>query len=259
MAPPAKKRTRTARNSPPATQAAPSALLADHRTAWLVNSDDRAVELKARGETFKVSKAVLVKHSEYFETCLNGQFKEADKGAVEFDGEVDPKYLALYIGVSYSHSTLVPHDSPTFAEYPEACTPNTPLKDFIEVYKLCDRFLSHKMREFMAKCIKKYIGDGHRALFRTDKDHFMQKYLMREFADGFEALDLRDKLQREMGVTLISYFCEGISYMSWANDSEEVSDRPRFVANVSRRFALQLAELQISRKAMKRKELKGPN
>lgn len=216
------------------------------------------MEIRTKGQLFKVSKTVLAKHSEYFETCLNGQFKEADKGVVEFDDEVDPKYLALYIGLAYSHSTLVPHDSPTFAEYPEACAPKTPLRDFIEVYKLCDRFLSTDMAAYMKKCINTAIGDGHRALFRTGSDHFLQKVLTRDFADGFEALEMGNAPQRAMGVTLVKYFCEGISYRAWINHSEDVRDRPNFVANVSRGYALQLAELQASRKMLKRKELKGP-
>lgn len=223
----------------------------------LSRGDDDICEMKAGGESFKVSKAVLCKHSEYFETCFNGEFSEARKGIVQFE-DVDPKYLALYVGLCYSFSTLVPHAPPPFSETPEATAPETPLKDYVEVYKLCDRFLSVKMADYMIKCIDKSIGDGHRALFRVTTDDAIQKMLMRDFADGYEALDDRHARQVELAAVMVRYFCDGVRYTAWREFGDEVKDRPRFVAHVSRMFADKLAELQATKKMMRRKELGGP-
>lgn len=169
--------------------------------------------------------------------------------------DVDPKYLALYIGLCYSYSSLVPHAPPPFSNTPEATAPEAPLRDYVEVYKLCDRFLSAKMADYMIQCIYKSIGDGHRALFRVTADDAIQKMLMRDFADGYEALDER---QVELAGVMVRYFCEGVSYAAWREFGDEVRDRPRFVAHVARMFADKLAELQAARKAMKRKEMTGP-
>ncbi|KAF7544006.1 hypothetical protein G7Z17_g10294 [Cylindrodendrum hubeiense] len=218
--------------------------------------DNQVVELKTRGETFKVSKSVLTKHSEYFEGCLTGQFQEASKGVVQFGDDVDPRYLALYIGLAYSHSTIVPHTPPPPAESPESSAPKTPLRDFVEVYKLCDRFLSPVMASFIEKCIKTAIGDGHRALFRTEADEVIQKALMRDFADAYEALEPGHAEQNDLGAIMVTYFCDGVSFQAWMSCMEEIMDRPRFVGHVSRGFASKLAVLQGAR--LKRKELKGP-
>ncbi|KAM5354376.1 hypothetical protein ACJ41O_001025 [Fusarium nematophilum] len=217
------------------------------------------VELKAKGDIFHVAKHVLTKNSEYFEGCLNGQFTEAKKRTVEFgdDDDVEPRYLALYIGLAYSHSSIVPHAPPQPAKNPEASKPRTPMRDFVEVYKLCDRFISPAMGSFIERCIDVAIGDGHRALYRTEGDNGMQKVLMRDFADGYEALVMTHPGQKGVGDRMVSYFCEGVSYLAWVTGMEEVMDRPRFVAHVSRCFATKLKELQDGRK-LKRKELAGP-
>ena len=197
---------------------------------------------------------VLCKHSEYFDTCLNSEFSEARKGIIQFD-DIDPKYLALYIGVCYTYSTLVTPAAPAFATNPELSAPATPMKDYVEVYKLCDRFLSSSIAVDIVKSIEKCIGDGHRALFRSAHDRSLQKRLMRDFADGYEALNLEHAKQSDMAKTLITYFSDGVDYMAWVEDSEELKYRPRFVAEVSRAFA---AKLQIL-KPRKRKELLGPS
>ncbi|KPM44804.1 hypothetical protein AK830_g1719 [Neonectria ditissima] len=251
---PVKKKARSCRVPPSEDQVTQSLLLSDHRTAWLVN-DDQIVELRTRGETFKVSKSVLTKHSEYFEGCLTGKFQEANKGVVQFDDDVNSRYLALYIGLAYSHSSIVPHTPPPPSEAPEASAPKTPLRDFVEVYKLCDRFLSPVMASFIEQCIETAIGDGHRALFRTESDDGVQKALMRDFADAYEALQPGHVKQTELGVVMINYFCEGVSFRAWIACMEEVMDRPRFVGHVSRGFASKLGSLGTK---LRRKELKGP-
>lgn len=240
----------------PARQLALCVCRSDWLTCGLCASDNQVVELKTRGETFKVSKSVLTRHSEYFEGCFTGQFLEANKGVVQFDDDVDPRYLALYIGLAYSHSSIVPHTPPPPAESPESSAPKAPLRDFIEVYKLCDRFLSPTMASFIEKCIKTAIGDGHRALFRTEADETIQKALMRDFADAYEALEPGHAEQSDLCNLMITYFCDGVSFEAWISCMEEIMDRPRFIGHVSRGFASKLAALQGAR--LKRKELKGP-
>ncbi|KAF5674301.1 BTB POZ [Fusarium heterosporum] len=257
MAPPKKKTRRAARADEAEEQ--PS-VLTDFRTSWLVKSDEQMVELKVKGETYRVAKAVLTKNSEYFEGCLNGRFTEAKKGTIDFndDDDIDARYLALYIGLAYSHSSIVvPHAPPRPAQNPETAAAKTPMRDYVEVYKLCDRFISPAMGEYIARCINVAIGNGHRALYRTEADEGFQKLLMRDFADGYEALNMQHNPQVELGNSLITYFCEGVSYRVWIKTMDELKDRPKFVAHVSRGFANKLLEVEYTRKRL-RKELVGP-
>ncbi|KAF4467435.1 hypothetical protein FALBO_5688 [Fusarium albosuccineum] len=258
--PPPRKKARTARNTPkddPSQEQ--SSILTDSRTSWLLKSDEQMVELKVKNETFQVAKSVLTKNSEYFEGCLNGRFSEAKKRTVDFgdDEEIDSRYLALYIGLAYSSSSIVPHTIPRPSKNPQASAPKTPMRDYVEVYKLCDRFISPAMGEFIESCIDVAIRDGHRALFRTAGDEGMQKVLMRDFADAYEALRATQTKQQDIGNRMVSYFCEGVSYNAWFTGMEELVDRPKFIAHVSRGFAGKLRDLQHGRK-LKRKELAGP-
>ncbi|KAF4949979.1 hypothetical protein FGADI_8517 [Fusarium gaditjirri] len=258
MAPPRKKpRTRVGPKDDPADEQS-AGILTDFRTSWLLKNDEQLVEVKVKGETFQVAKNVLTKNSEYFESCLNGRFAEAKKGGVEFnDEDIEPRYLALYIGVAYSHSSIVPHAHPRPAQNPEATPIRTSMRDYVEVYKLCDRFISPIMGEYIARCIDVAIGNGHRALYRTEADQGTQKLLMRDFADGYEALNMQHSSQVELGNRMITYFCEGVSYKAWIETTEELRDRPKFICHVSRGFATKLQELQASRK-LRRKEWAGP-
>ncbi|KAL7811614.1 hypothetical protein V8C26DRAFT_422371 [Trichoderma gracile] len=233
-----------------------SVLLADYRTAWLLASDEPSAKIICKNETFKVHMSVIKQHSEYFDTCINKPFAEAD-GVVQFD-DIEPRYMAFYLGVAYSYSSILPHTPPAPSENPEAKAVRTPLRDFIEVYKLCDRFMSAQMGDFMLKCIRTSIGDGHRALFRSAADKDQQKALMRDFADGYEALEQGHAVQRELSERIIEYFVEGVSYDAWDEYVEEVMDRPMFVAQVSKGFARKLAEALAARHKVKRKELGGP-
>ncbi|KAF9767683.1 hypothetical protein IL306_015107 [Fusarium sp. DS 682] len=256
MAPPRKKpRTRGgAKDDTPDEQS--TSILTDFRTSWLLKSDEQLVDLKVKGDTLQVAKHVLTKNSEYFEGCLNGRFAEAKKGVVEFD-DIEPRYLALYIGLAYSHSSIVPHSHPRPSQSPEATPIMTPMRDYVEVYKLCDRFISPTMGEFIVRCIDVAIGNGHRALYRTEADQGTQKLYMRDFADGYEALNMEHSGQAEMGDRMVTYFCEGVSYKAWIETMEELRDRPKFVGHVSRGFATKLQELQAGRK-LRRKEWAGP-
>ncbi|KND87525.1 hypothetical protein TOPH_07849 [Tolypocladium ophioglossoides CBS 100239] len=235
----------------------PSMLLSDYRTCWLVKSDAPAIEIIAKDEVFSVHKSILTTHSEYFETCLNKGFAEAADNLIRFE-DIDPKYLGYYLGLAASYSSIVPHIPLMPLEDPEASPKRASIQDFVEVYKLCDRFLSSEMAAFMVFCIKTAIGVGHRALHQAGRDGDKQKALMRDFADGFEALNRDHEVQAALAKKLIEYFCEGIDYMAWDMWMEEVMNRPNFVAHVSKSFARKLVDAMTSRTKLKRKELSGP-
>lgn len=199
---------------------------------------------------------VLLRNSEYFERCLQEPWTEASKGSVTFD-DIEPKYFALFAGVAYCCSSIIPMQAPQSSENPQTRGERTPLKDWIEVYKLADRFICPVMSPFLLKCVNNAIGEGHRALFRSQNDKDLQKKLIRDFADGYEALDTSHAEQKTLSHTLIEYFCEGVGYLSWVEGWEDMLDRPNFVAGVSGGFAKKLSELQHGRR-LKRKELNMP-
>src|SRR6478735_2379572 len=121
----------------------------------MCRSDEQMVELRVKSEVFHVAKSVLTKNSDYFEKCLAGSFIEAKKGIVDFndDSEIESRYLGLYIGLAYSHSSIAPHTPPRPAQSPETMAARTPMRDYIEVYKLCNRFMSEAMGDFMVRCL----------------------------------------------------------------------------------------------------------
>ena len=216
------------------------------------------MELVAKGDILVVHRDVLTRNSEYFQQCLKGgPWSEARKGSIQFD-DIESKFLALFIGVAYTHSSFVPVNEPQWAQNPQACTKRTPLRDLIEVYKLCDRFICPAMGEYIVKCAKVAIGDGHRALFRSPHDESQQRAMMRDFADGYEGLDLGNREQKQLADLIVEYFCAGVNYISWNEFMEDIVDCPRFVSSVSRAFAKKLWDLSQARK-LRRKELDGPS
>lgn len=219
-------------------------------------TDDPAVDLVVKGDVFSVHKSVLTKHSEYFEACLSKPFAEAADNVIRFD-DIEPRYLGYYLGLAASYSSIVPHTAPVPLQHPEARGRQVSMRDFVEVYKLCDRFISTKMADFMKQCINTSIADAHRALFR-DVSQVQQMAMIREFADAFEALEVEHPAQIQLGATMIMYFCEGIDYAAWDSCVDLVMDRPRFVSQVSRGFARNLAAAATSRSKLRRKELPIP-
>lgn len=125
----------------------------------------QTIEIAVDNETFLVHKGVMVQNSEYFATSMKQYFTESD-GKFTFT-DINAKYFALFVGVLYSYSSLVPHAPPPPAQNPEAMTAKTVLRDYIEVYKLCDRFLCAEIALYIRGCIYTAIGNGHRALFRS--------------------------------------------------------------------------------------------
>lgn len=200
---------------------------------------------------------ILSKHSEYFQAAAKPCYKESG-GELLFDN-IDPKYFALFLGVAYSYSSIVPHAAPYPAYSPEAQVQRTPLRDYVEVYKLCDRFICPTMASYMLKCIKSGIGDRHRALFRSAHDDAQQLWCMKDFADAFETLEMNHSVERALGDLIIEYFCEGIYYKVWQTSADEVEDKPLFVLRVSRYFADKLCQMMEQRSKLKRKELKPPS
>ncbi|RDA90689.1 hypothetical protein CP533_3926 [Ophiocordyceps camponoti-saundersi (nom. inval.)] len=255
--PSARKRPRSQRVAD--KNKASSVVLSDFRTCWLAKTEEPAVHLEAKGESFSVHKSILTAHSEYFAACLSksSSFVEAAENKVRFD-DIEPLYLGYYLGLAASYSSIVPHTPPPPAKNPEIRGKRTPMRDFVEVYKLCDRFISVEMGIFMIQCIKATIGDGHRGLFRAKADEGQQKALMRDFADGFEALNLQHPEQVTLGKTMIEYFCEGIHYPSWIAYVEDIMDSPCFVSHVSKGFAKKLDDASTLRSKLRQRELKGP-
>ena len=198
----------------------------------------------------------MTKHSSYFEAAAKKCFTESD-GVIRFE-DIDPKYFALFLGVAYSYSSIVPHTPPAPSPNPQAKTIRTPLRDYVEVYKLCDRFVCPPIADFMVRCIDAAIGDGHRAMFHSQKDDEQQKQLIQDFADGFEVLEMNHLPQKQIAQRMIQYFCEGVSYRAWERWVEGIEDRPRFVAHVSKGFAHKLVDVYEQRVKPKRKELRGP-
>lgn len=202
-------------------------------------------------------RGVLMNNSEYFERCLQPPWTEASKSSVVFE-DIEAKYLALFIGVAYSHSSIVPKQAPQSAQDPQVSAGSTLMRDFIEVYKLCDRFVCPRMAGYIIKCIQTAIMDGHRALFHTHHDVDLQRRTIRQFADAYEALEISHQTQEKLSHTLIEYFCEGVSYAAWKDSVDDVVEHPRFITSVSRGLAKKLAELQAGRK-LKRKLLNAPD
>lgn len=212
--------------------------------------------IKVKDEDFSVHKAILGQHSDYFRAAAKPAFEESS-GEIVFDN-IDPKYFALFLGVAYSYSSIIPHSMPAPTANPEAQSQRTPMRDYVEVYKLCDRFICPTIATYMLGCIHALIGDRHRALFRASLDKAQQQWCTNDFADAFEALEQNHVQQKKLGNLMIEYFCEGVYFRSWEKSSEEMESRPAFVLRVSRYFASKLAMLLETRSKLKRKELKMP-
>jgi hypothetical protein len=134
-------------------------------------------------------------------------------GTIQFGEDVNPLYLAYYIGVSYSFSSIVPHTPPAPAANPEAHTPSTSLRDFVGVHQLCDRFLAKEpVMDFIAQCCRTSIGNNHRALYRSPRDDDLHQKVMRDFAEAFEVLHGTNPREEPLKQEIIQYFVEGVDY-----------------------------------------------
>ncbi|KAM3517541.1 hypothetical protein MY4038_010292 [Beauveria bassiana] len=217
---------------------------------------DETVLIKVKDEEFSVHRAVLSQHSDYFRAAGKTCYDESG-GEIAFDN-IDPKYFALFLGVAYSYSSIIPHTTPAPAANPEAQSQRTPMRDYVEVYKLCDRFICPTIAAYIIGCIHALIGDRHRALYRSSLDKAQQIWCTKDFADAFEALELNHVEQQRLGNLMIEYFCEGLYHRSWGATEKEMQKRPAFVLRVSCYFASKLALLAEQRTKLKRKELKMP-
>ncbi|TQV93867.1 BTB/POZ-like protein [Cordyceps javanica] len=217
---------------------------------------DETVLIKVKDEEFSAHKAVLSQHSGYFRASAKSYYDES-AGEISFDN-INPKYFALFLGVAYSYSSIIPHTMPAPAPNPEAQSQRTPMRDYVEVYKLCDRFICPTIATYILRYIHALIGDRHRALYRSALDKAQQLWCTKDFADAFEALEQNHAEQKKLGSLMIEYFCEGVYYRSWEAAAEELESRPAFVLRVSRYFASKLALLFEQRTKLKRKELKMP-
>ncbi|KAJ3495780.1 hypothetical protein NLG97_g3142 [Lecanicillium saksenae] len=250
--PPAKKKTKTSHQA----DKTPSVLLSDFRTAWPLQTGEETAMIKVKDEEFSVHRAVLTQHSEYFRAAAKTTYEESS-GEIMFDN-IDPKYFALFLGVAYSYSSIVPHGMPAPSANPEAQSQRTAMRDYVEVYKLCDRFICPSIAAYILRYIHTLVGDRHRALYRSPLDKAQQAWCTNDFADAFEALEQNHSQQKKLGVLMIEYFCEGVYPRSWDTSAEEMKTRPAFVLQVSRYFATKLGALMDSRSKLKRKELQMP-
>lgn len=198
---------------------------------------------------------VLTTNSEYFRSCLKPPFTES-VGVVTFD-DIDPKYLALFIGLAYYHSTVVPATVPRPANAPQASAVHSSIREYVEVHKLCDRFICPKMAVSIEKCIETALLDGHRAMYRDGKtEENLQKEMIRNFADGYESmLDMTELIKLRLCATLLRLFTGAVQYAVWEKSVDDIADRPRFIMDVSKQFAAKLLELETMRK-FRRRELK---
>jgi hypothetical protein len=221
----------------------------------LIRNDEQDVEINAKGEILCANRCVLAKNSDYFATAFKTPYSEAN-GEVQFD-DIEPKYMAYFIGVAYNHSSIAPVTPPGPSQNPELSSARTPLRDYIEVYKLCDRFVCPTMAQFMIRCICVCIGDNHCALFRSCSDEGLQRTVMTDFAQGYEALDLAHGSQSRLGALLIQYACQAVLASNWERwvDENKVTFGV-FLAAVSVYWLKQLGECQS--KKWKRKELRSP-
>lgn len=222
----------------------------EHRTG------EETILVKVKDEEFSVHKAVLIQHSNYFKASTKTCYDESG-GEIAFDN-IDPKYFALFLGVAYSYSSIVPHGTPTPAANPEAQSQRTPMRDYVEVYKLCDRFICPTIAPYILQYILALIGDRHRALYRSALDKVQQLWCTDDFADAFEALEQNHGEQKKLGDLMVEYFCEGVNFRSWEVSEAKMESRPAFVLRVSQYFASKLALLLEQRTKLKRKELKIP-
>lgn len=225
-------------------------------SSWADRSNSHTIEITVDDETFLVHKGVVVQNSEYFATSMKEYFTESD-GHFTFT-DISPKYFALFVGVLYSYSSLVPHAPPQPAQNPEVMAKRTMMRDYVEVYKLCDRFLCPEIAVFIRGCINTAIGNGHRALFRSWEDTAQQISIAKDFGAAYEALDQDQEDQASMGLVLIRYYYEGMAYKKWGAVVKELGDMPKFVTSVSVGLALKLSDMCHLKVRPRRKELLGP-
>lgn len=195
---------------------------------------------------------MLTRSSEYFQSAFKKPFNES-RGTVTFT-DIEPRHLALFVGVAYQHSALAPATPPTQSDAPQTRVSHASIRDYVEVYKLCDRFICHDMAKYIDKCLDVVMLDSHRAMFHDYGDP-LQHQMMRNFSDGYEALEVTHSEQARIAERLLTLFCGAINYSTWAESTDMIADRPRFVVEVSKRFATKLGDLNKARK-FTRKEIK---
>lgn len=215
------------------------------------------MEIETSGETLLTHRQVLIKTSEYFDKCLKPPFRES-QGRITFQ-DIAPKYLALYIGLAYKHASIGSLTAPDFGvnkvERMRETGVTGKMLDFVEVYKLCDRFVSHELGEWAQGAITGIIKSMHSILLGWQQDAGLQKMWMKEVAEAYEALELGSSVQTKMGENMVLYFGESINHKVWMDNAGELEDKRRFVLAVSQYFAGRLAQA-LATKRIKRALLK---
>lgn len=205
------------------------------------------------GATFVLDRRVAGQSSAYFATALNGRFTESKDGIIRFD-DIDPFYFNLFVGSLYSFSSGLPIVAPRPSNTPSS-GPRKPMREYVELYKLCDRFLCDKMADFMYDCLCTSISERHRVLFKLQENHTEQCALAKDFADAYEALDLGHPTQQRLGDCMIKYFTSGMSLSKWTDVSLSLQHHAGFLRQVSCFMATTLDFIYTRRSRRARKEL----
>lgn len=203
--------------------------------------------------TFAIDRKVAEQSSAYFATALNGRFAEAKDGIIRVD-DVEPQYFDLFVRSLYSFSSGLPIVAPRPTNTPQS-GPRKPMREYVEIYKLCDRFLCKRMADFMHDCLCTSISERHRMLFKWQENHTEQCELAEDFADAYEALDLGHPTQQILGERMIKYFTGGMSLSKWPDVSLSLQHHTEFIRQVSCLMATTLDFIYLTRSRRGRKEL----
>ncbi|KAF4122366.1 hypothetical protein GMORB2_7358 [Geosmithia morbida] len=114
---------------------------------------------------------------------------------------------------------------------------NPSLRELVEVWALCDRFICAQLGDYMATCIKTAVNDCHCLLLNFPNGTGNQKNVTCRFADGYDALGLAHQIQERFEKLFVEYFCGSMSYNTYVDLAADIKDRQSFILSVSRGFA----------------------
>ena len=204
-------------------------------------------------QTFTIDRTVAEQSSAYFATALNGRFAESKDGIIRLD-DVEPEYFALFVRSLYSLGSGLPIVAPRPSDNLSR-GPRKPMREYVEMYKLCDRFMCKNMGDFIYNCLCTSITERHRMLFRWSELQTIQVELAQDFADAYEALEAGHSTQNTLRERLMEYFCGGMALSHWPETSCSLQDYPEFIRQVSCFTANALNFIYTNRSRRRRKEL----
>ncbi|KAF9871410.1 hypothetical protein CkaCkLH20_11057 [Colletotrichum karsti] len=177
--------------------------------AWLFLAPEPSdlVTLNCGGKTFRFNKAMLTKNSEYFRACLtNASFTEGQTSTIDFDDDIDPEHLGIYLHLVYSKATGFEVHLASLQNLSEP----RDLRALVKVYQLADRFLNEDLRLDMANLIlntaDKLAHKDAGGLLMTEEKRI---WWLKNFKNGFEALDKHNPDQIRLRCDLAAAFARG--------------------------------------------------